>query len=165
MKTVDQIYHCQILGQALEEWQLECRLRIFQPQPHIEVQTVMITDMGFELGWFIPHVAESLIEHIVSDFHLNPVKLVWVEHYTPDFRRSTWEDFSQVVFEWQKGKAGNLRWFPLPPQIALALFSEDFQLLSTQESAARERVWLNSAGQSPTPLGRVRFERHRSPLP
>jgi len=53
MKKIDQSYHCQITGQAFGVWNLQCYLRIFQP--HSEVQTVIIFDIGFEIGWFIPY--------------------------------------------------------------------------------------------------------------
>ena len=130
MKTIDQTYCCQMPGQVFGDWRLQCHLRIFQPHPQTEVQTVMITDMGFEMGWFIPYIVERLIDQVVSEFHLNPAKLVWVEHYTPDPSQPTWADFSQVAFEWQNGQAANPRWFPITPKIAQALFSKDLQLLS-----------------------------------
>lgn len=60
---IDQIYQCQIPGQELGIWQVQCHLRIFQPHPGI--QTVLINDMGFEIGWFIPYLVEQLVEQVV----------------------------------------------------------------------------------------------------
>jgi hypothetical protein len=130
MKPIDQLYSCKMPGQVFGDWQLQCRLRIFQPHPRTGAQTVMITDMGFEMGWFIPYVVERLIDQVVNEFHLNPAKLIWVEHYTPEFRKPTWADFSQVAFEWQDGKATNPQWFSITPEVAQALFSRDLQLLT-----------------------------------
>jgi hypothetical protein len=130
METIDQPYFCQMPGQVFGDWQLQCRLRIFQPHPYTELQTVMITDMGFEMGWFIPYIVERLMDQVINEFQLDPVKVVWIEHYTPEFRKPTFDDFSQVTFEWQDGKAMNPKWFSITPQIAHALFSRESQLLS-----------------------------------
>jgi hypothetical protein len=119
MKVVDQIYHCEMPGQVFGMWHLQCHLRIFQP--HTEVQTVMITDMGFEMGWFIPYVVERLIDQIVQEFSLNPAKLIWIEHYSPGFRKPSCSDFSQVIMHWQDGKAVNPRWQAIAPETAMAL--------------------------------------------
>lgn len=127
MKTVDQTYHCQLPGQVFGVWQLQCHLRIFQP--HSEVQTVMVTDMGFEMGWFIPYLVEKLIEQIVREFHLDPAKLIWIEHYTPTFRKPSCADFSQVTFDWANGQATNPQWKEIDPETAKALISEDLVLV------------------------------------
>jgi len=62
------------------------------------------------------------------------------------------------------GLAGVGLWQYLQPS---SLLSKERSPSSTQILASTDqiRVWLNSAEQSPTPLGRVRFKRHRSPLP
>jgi hypothetical protein len=127
MKTIDQIYHCQMPGQGFGTWQLQCHIRIFQP--HEEVQTVMITNMGFEMGWFIPYVVENLVDQIVQEFHLNPGKLIWIEHYTSDLRKPSDTDFSHVTFDWHDGKAINPQWTAIAPSIVQALINEDLQLL------------------------------------
>ena len=114
MKIVDQTYYCELPGQVFGVWQLQCHLRIFQP--HIEVQTVMVTDMGFEMRWFIPYVIEKLVDQIVCEFHLDPAKLVWIEHYTPTFRKPSCADFSHVTFDWYKGQAINPLWNAIAPE-------------------------------------------------
>jgi hypothetical protein len=126
MKIVDQFYTCQMPGQVSATWQLQCHLRIFQARTN--VHTVMITEMGFEIGWFNPFVIEKLVDKIVQEFHLNPAKLVWLEHYAPDYRELSIADFSQVVFEWQNGKATNPQWLPIAPEVARSLISEELQL-------------------------------------
>ena len=123
MKIIDQIYHCQMPGQESGAWKLKCRLRIFQP--HSEVQTVMITDMGFEMGWFIPYLIEKLVDQIVREFRLDPNKLVWIEHYPPLLRKPSCADFSQITFDWQNGHAMNPRWSAIAPETAQVLISED----------------------------------------
>lgn len=122
MKIVDRIYHCQVPGAVFGIWQLQCHLRIFQPR--LDVQTVMVTDMGFERSWFIPYLIEQLINQIVKEFHLDPAKLIWIEHYTPTFRKPSCPDFSQVTFDWQNGQAKNPQWRAITPEIVQAFTSE-----------------------------------------
>lgn len=123
MKIADQIYHCQMPGQVFGVWQLQCHLRIFQP--HSEVQTVMVTDMGLNMGWFIPYLVEQLIDQIVREFHLDLAKLIWIEHYTPAFKKPRCADFSEVTFDWHDGQATNPKWNAITPETAKALTSED----------------------------------------
>lgn len=127
MKIVDQIYRCQLPGQVFGLWKLQCHLRIFQP--HHEVQTVIVTDMGFEMGWFIPYLVEKLADQIVREFYLDPTKLVWIEHYTASFQKPTCADFSQVTFDWHNGQATNPQWTAIAPETAQALISEELFLL------------------------------------
>jgi hypothetical protein len=128
MKTIDQIYCCQMPGQVSETWQLQCHLRIFRARTN--VHTVMITDMGFEIGWFNPFIIEKLVNQIVQEFELDPTKLVWLEHYASDYRELSVADFSQVVFEWRHGKATNPQWLSIAPEVAQALVTEDLRQLS-----------------------------------
>ncbi len=133
MKIVDQIYCCLMPGQLFGIWQLQCHLRIFQPHP--EVQTVMITDMGFEMGWFIPYVVERLIEQVVNEFQLNPEKLIWIEHYTPHFKKPTCTDFSQVTFDWEDGRVSNPQWAAISSETAEVFMSE--KLLTSNAMSTR----------------------------
>ncbi|PSB24117.1 hypothetical protein [Stenomitos frigidus] len=126
MKIIDQPYSCQMPSQVSGTWLLQCHLRIFQART--KVHTVLITDMGFEIGWFNPFVIEKLVDQIVQEFHLNPAKLVWIEHYASDYREFSLAAFSQVVFEWQHGKATNPQWLSIAPEVAQALISEDVRL-------------------------------------
>lgn len=126
MKIIDQIYSCQMPGQVFGVWQLQCRLQIFQP--HREVQTVMVTNMGVEMHWFIPYNVERLIEQVVEEFHLDPAQLIWIEHYTPGFRKPTCADFSQVTFEWHHGQVVNPRWTAITPKTAQILICEELLL-------------------------------------
>lgn len=127
MKIVDQIYHCHLPGKVFGVWQLQCHLRIFQP--HREVQTVMVTDMGFEMRWFIPYLVEELVDRIVREFHLDPAKLIWIEHYTSTFRKPSCADFSQVTFGWHNGRATNPQWNEIAPEMAQALISENLLVM------------------------------------
>jgi hypothetical protein len=119
MNAIDQCYTCQLPGQVFGSWLLQCRLRIFQPHP--EVQTVIITDMGFDLGRFIPYVVESLVDQIVAEFGLDVGKLIWIEHYTPGFKKPACADFSQITFDWQNGKAANPQWVAITHETAQTL--------------------------------------------
>ncbi len=116
MQAIDQLYQCQIPGEVFGLWTLQCRLRIFYPRP--EIQTVVITDMGFEMGWFIPYLVERLMETIVTEFQLEPHKLIWIEHYTPSFKKPTSGDFSQVTVDWCEGVAVNPHWCAITPATA-----------------------------------------------
>jgi len=123
MKIVDRIYTCQMPGQVFGLWELQCHLRIFCPHP--EVQTVIITDMGWKMHRFIPYKVEVLANHILKEFHLDPVKLIWIEHYTSNFRRPTCAPFSQITFTWQDGLATYPRSTAIAPQTVQAFISEE----------------------------------------
>ena len=127
MKTIDQFYTCQMPDPASGTWQLHCHLRIFQARTH--VHTVMIADMGFEIGWFNPCVVEKLVDQVVQEFHLDPAKLIWLEHYASDDRALNPAPFSQVAFEWQNGKATNPQWLDIAPEVAQSLTGADLQVL------------------------------------
>lgn len=126
MQTIDQIYPIELTNQVLGVWKLKCRLRILQP--HIDVQIVMISDMGFEMGWFIPSLVENLVDQVVQEFHLEPAKLIWIEDYTSGSQPLTGTDFSQVTFEWHNGKAMHPRWSAMTPESVQQLVSRDLQL-------------------------------------
>lgn len=130
MKTIDQIYHCQIPGQETGVWNLQCHLRIFQSASG--AQTVVVTGMGFELGWFIPGVTERLIDQVVREFQLDPVRLVWIEHYDSDLelKESVCGDYSQVKFVWYQGKATCPRWTSIAPETVQTLTAGELQLAS-----------------------------------
>lgn len=125
---IDQIYQCQIPGQELGIWQVQCHLRIFQPHPGI--QTVLINNMGFEIGWFIPYLVEQLVDQVVQEFHLDPAKLVWIEHYTPGFEASTGADFSQVTFDWQDGHPTHPQWQAIASETVQVLINQELQRVS-----------------------------------
>lgn len=95
----------------------------------------MITDMGFELGWFNPFIIEKLVDQIVQEFHLDPAKLFWIEHYSSDYRELNAADFSQVTVEWRNGKAVNPKWTSITPEAVQTLISEDLQCLSGSSSS------------------------------
>jgi len=136
MKTIDQTYYCQLPGQMSGTWQLQCHLCIFQSRSEVQTvtstDTVMITDMGFEMGWFIPYLIETLVNQIVSEFDLNPEKLVWIEHYSSDYRELNATDFSQVTFDWQNGKATNPQWTAITHRAVQELINEDSPLIPVQ---------------------------------
>jgi len=127
LKIADQTYHCQMLAESSSIWHIQCHLQILQP--HAEVQTVILTDMGFEVGWFIPHLLERLAEQIVRDFRLDPNKVIWLEHYTAEHGKTDSADYSQVTFEWHNGHAANPQWIAIAPETAQALVSENLLLV------------------------------------
>lgn len=103
-------------------WILNCYLQIFIS--HTDIQTVIISDLGFELGWFNPCIVERIADKVVQEFHLNPAKLVWFEHYSSDDQDLNATDFSQVVFQWKNGKATNPQWISINSAEVQLLISE-----------------------------------------
>lgn len=122
MKIIDQIYHCQMPDPVFGVWILNCYLQIFIS--HTDIQTVIISDLGFELGWFNPCIVERIADKVVQEFHLNPAKLVWFEHYSSDDQDLNATDFSQVVFQWKNGKATNPQWISINSAEVQLLISE-----------------------------------------
>jgi hypothetical protein len=119
MKSIDQLYCCHVPGQEFGIWKIRCRVRIFYPHP--EVQTVIVTDMGFKSGWFVPCKVEALATLIVEEFGLNPDLVIWIEHYSRQFKQPSCPDFSEVTFDWSTGKAANPEWQVIDKEIARAL--------------------------------------------
>ncbi|MDX2217017.1 MAG: hypothetical protein SFY66_27370 [Oculatellaceae cyanobacterium bins.114] len=127
MKTIDQIYHCQISGQGSNVWHLQCHLCVFQPQA--EQQVVIITDMAFEIGWFNPFIVETLVNQVVQEFQLDPDNLVWIEQYSSADRTLNPTDFSRVTFVWQDKKAINPQWQAIAPEASQTFISQNLQRL------------------------------------
>lgn len=125
MKIVDQSYSWPILGQAFGSRFLHCRLQIFQPHP--EVQTVIISDMGLMMRWLMPCLVERLVDQIVQEFHLHPAHLVWLERYIARTNPSAGDAFTQVTFEWYGGRTINPQWKAISMQLAQALINEPLQ--------------------------------------
>jgi hypothetical protein len=123
---IDQLYRCIVSGQVFGGWKLRCHLRIYFPHP--EQQTVLISDMGCETGWFIPYKVEQLANHIVKEFQLDPAALVWIEHYSPNVKKPTCSEFSQVTFDWKQRKASNPRWESISDADAQAFAGEALYL-------------------------------------
>ncbi len=128
MKTLAHKYQCQIPGEAFGIWNLKCHLCLFEPR--VGVQTVIVTNMGFEMGWFIPYLVERLIEKVIHDFHLDPTQLIWIEHYSNELQKLAETDFSLVTFEWDNGQVQNLQWNHISPNILPILTNEPLQQVS-----------------------------------
>jgi hypothetical protein len=126
MKTVDQLYQCNVLGQNAGIWTLRCHLRIVQQ--HSGQQIVILSDMGCETGWFIPYKLEQLATQIVQEFQLNPDRLVWIEHDLFYASRLSCTKFSQILFHWQNGRATNPQWYPLSDEWGSVSMGEMVQL-------------------------------------
>lgn len=122
MKQIDRLYRCRVPGQVFGIWELQCRLRIYFSHP--EVQTVVISDMGLESAWFIPYKAEYLANLIVAEFQLNPNLVIWIEHYSPQFRKPSCSSLNLVTFDWRNGEATHPRWSPIDEKMVVALTGE-----------------------------------------
>jgi hypothetical protein len=148
MKIIDEIYDCRLLSHHSETWYLKCHLEIFQIYSKSEimsdVKTVMISDMAFELGWFIPQLVERFIEHVVEEFYLDPKRLIWIECYKTRYARSTSTDFSEVVFEWNQGRAQDLKWKDVYWPSIQELMSDNFLRLPIHDLMPKESL-VNSA--------------------
>ncbi|MGI0485187.1 hypothetical protein ACN4EK_07100 [Pantanalinema rosaneae CENA516] len=125
---IEQPYYCQIPGQLFGVWNLQCHLHIYYPHP--EQQTVIISDMRSEANWFIPYQVEYLINQIIHKFHLNPDLLIWIEHYSPGLKKSSWSNFSQVEFQWHSGKATHPEWKDINQELAQVLAGEALHLVA-----------------------------------
>lgn len=115
-------------AEASGVWKIDCRVRVSQPNP--ETQTVTVSDMGFEVGWFNPSIVERLIEEVIANFRLDPAKVIWIEEYSTEYREMTATKFSQVTFEWQNGKATNLEWEAIAPEAIPSLVHRGLELVS-----------------------------------
>lgn len=127
-QKIEQRYYCQIPGQIFGVWDLQCQLRIYYPHP--ELQTVIISDMCSETNWFIPYQVEFLINQIIHEFHLDPERLVWIEHYSSQIKKTSWADFSQVEFQWHTGKAINPTWKNIDQELAQSWAGEALHLIA-----------------------------------
>ncbi|MFZ9739103.1 MAG: hypothetical protein ACO3EZ_13945 [Prochlorotrichaceae cyanobacterium] len=124
MKIVDQSYQCNLSSHLSMEWFLDCHLQIFRSHHPLHTlinqnivyvrNIILVTNMGFEMGWFIPNLMETLVNSVVREFNIDPQSLVWLEHYPagdPQYHQElTSTGFSLVTFEWQSGQATNPRW-------------------------------------------------------
>lgn len=129
MKNVDQFYQCKVSSPSyLPEkeavtWQLRCYLQIFLDRSG--EQMVLISDLGCEISWFIPHRLELLATQIVQEFGLDTDRLIWIEHNpagvgTLDSSNLATE-LSQVLFHWEHGKASNPQWYDLSAEMVKTL--------------------------------------------
>lgn len=130
MKTLDQVYYCQIPGEDASIWHLKFHLSVFEPRE--DVQTVIITGMGFEMGWFIPYLVERLIEQVVNHFNLDLAKLIWIEHYSSELKQLTGTDFSLVTFDEQNGRVQNPTWNAIAPKVVQLLINEQLHPLTSE---------------------------------
>lgn len=125
MKIVDQTYVWPVLGQTFGSQLFQCRLRIFQPHP--EVQTVIVSDMGLVMRWLLPGLVGKLVGQIIHEFHLHPAHVVWIERYKAHTNPFAMDSFTQVTFEWRNGKMVRPQWTVITAQLAQALTNEPFQ--------------------------------------
>ena len=133
VKRIEQVYSCKVPGQLFGMWELQGYLRIYQPHP--EQQTVIISDMGWASRWFIPYQVEYLIHSIVEEFQLHPASLVWIEHYSSEFRKPSPSTFNQVLFKWQANQATQLEWVSITAKTAQILAGEPLDFVTSVCSA------------------------------
>ncbi len=132
MKNVDQFYQCSVTapsylpGEETVIWQLRCYVQIFFRSSGEQI--VLISDLGCEMSWFVPQRLELLATQIAKEFKLDTDRLIWIEHDpagigTLDSSNLSTE-LSQVLFQWQAGKASNPQWYDLNPDTVTALRHE-----------------------------------------
>ncbi|CAN1212258.1 Thioesterase [Tumidithrix helvetica PCC 7403] len=129
MKIVDRPYQCNVLGETFGLWQLQCHLRIFRM--HSGQHVVVVSDRNCEIGWFIPYKLEQLATRIVQEFQLNPDRLVWIEHDLDYANRQICTEFSQVLFQWNDGKASDPQWHAIEDESIAWLVKEQPLQLAT----------------------------------
>lgn len=116
---VDQDYIWKGFGNGLGNWDSRCRIRIFQPHP--EQQVVIASDLGIDASTSITSCADGLATLVVEDFDLDPVLVLWIEHYPYLRQIDPPAEFSRVEFEWNGRQAAFARWAPISQQEAEAL--------------------------------------------
>jgi len=137
MKLIDQSYRFHLPGFLSASWFLDCHLQIFESleQTHTVVtkNIVLVTNMGFEMGWFIPNLIESLVNQVVHEFNLDPSRLVWVEYYpvgeSKYYQAINETGLSMVNFNWKGGKATEPQWVSITIQTLQGLLGQDMQAI------------------------------------
>jgi hypothetical protein len=131
-------------GEKEATWLLHCHLQIFSLNS--KQQVVLISDMGCEISWLIPDHLELLASHIVKDFYLDTERLIWIQ-YNPPWREMSEchaaKEFSQMIFQWQDGKASNLKWFDLSEEMHNTLKTNILKLESKPVLASISSPHLN----------------------
>jgi hypothetical protein len=135
MKIIDQNYRFHLQSSLAADWFLDCHLQIFhcsnQSQTVLAKYIVLVTGMGFEMGWFIPNLLESLVNEVVHQFKLDPQNLVWVEYYPLDDPKYHQDlnstGFSLVKFNWEVGKLRDPHWMPITCQTLQSLIGQDLE--------------------------------------
>lgn len=132
MKNVDQFYQCSVKAPSYlstEEtvtWQLRCYVQIFFRSSGEQI--VLISDLGCEMSWFVPQRLELLATQIVKEFKLDPDRLIWIEHDPAGIgaldSSNLSTELSQVLFQWQEGRASNPQWYDLSLDMVTALRHE-----------------------------------------
>jgi len=135
MKIIDRSYRFHLPNLLSMDWFLDCHLQIFQSSDQVQTvlakDIVLVTNMGFEMSWFIPNLTESLVNHVINEFNLDPQRLVWVEYYSlGDLKYhsdSNSTGFSWVTFDWQEGKVTQPHWVPMSFQGLQTLIGQDLK--------------------------------------
>jgi hypothetical protein len=137
MKIIDQNYRFHLQSPLATDWFLDCHLQIFhspnQAQTVLTKYIVLVTGMGFEMGWFIPNLIEGLVSEVVHKFELDPEHLVWIEHYPLNelqyYQDQNSTGFSLVTFNWAAGKAKQPHWVSITCQTLRHLIGTDLEQL------------------------------------
>lgn len=132
MKIVDQFYQCSVsvpssvFPEEVMTWQLRCYVQIFFRSSGEQV--VLMSDLGCEMSWFVPQRLELLATQIAKEFQLNPDRLIWIEHDPAGIgtldSSNLGTELSQVLFQWEGGKARNPQWYDLSAEMVIALKQE-----------------------------------------
>lgn len=115
---IDQNYTWKGFGNGFGKWDSCCRIRIFHPHP--EQVVVLASDLGIDAGTSITNCADGLATLVVGDFDLDPVLVLWVEHYPYLRQVDPPAEFSRVQFDWIGCQATYPRWAPISRQEAEA---------------------------------------------
>ncbi|ABW68485.1 hypothetical protein [Desulfosudis oleivorans] len=129
MILYNDIYHWEGLGKAFGLATGRIRLRIFDldkaPENrgvrHLRPMVVVVSDVPGESitvkGW-----AGPLASFISRAFHIDPHRMLWVEHYPAvqygvKHVKQIDEIFEAVEFTWEEGVAVAPKWRPLKPPL------------------------------------------------
>lgn len=125
MLMYDSTYSWEGWGKKLRLASGECRLRLFDrsrdnpPVSFLRPYVAVVSDIpGNKMS--VRSCAGHIASKVVRDFGIDPLRMLWVEHYPlivygAHSEHLIPEQFVAVDFTWIKGKAVNPRWRQLKP--------------------------------------------------
>lgn len=87
--------------------QTVCHVQIVQNKK----ETIVITtELPINQGMSITNAAEFIVEKIVSEFHLDPLKTRFIEHWGDDVNSLAPNSYDTITFAWHDKTAGSPKW-------------------------------------------------------
>jgi len=134
MCIYDDIFHWEGWGGKLKLASGQCRLRIYDLEkgqtgrlPHLKRYVVVVSDVE-QSPLSVRSCAGHIATCVVRRFHLDPHRMLYVEHYPPSRygprqEHVIPEKFDAVDFQWHQDRAIQPKWRPLRPPLLEAVRS------------------------------------------